>query len=255
MARSEQEKAMPRIGGSPREVMQVKTMKVVTVAASKGGCGKSTLTALLAVRAAQDGERVALLDLNYDQGSLSAWWMQRIGIDEGGDPDDPEHNPVLFRTGDNLSQTIRGIADEGFDLLIVDTAPLDLDLIELAVKLSNAVLVPVRPSPLDLMAISPVIEVCEKHRKPFGFVLSVVDNRKHTATLNATTAKALATAGPVLATQLFYDPSHITSMATGNVGFESSPKLLAEATGLWTEVKKLVATKVPILARRVGTNG
>ena len=39
-------------------------MRVIAVAASKGGVGKSTLTAALAVRAAQDGRRVGLIDMD-----------------------------------------------------------------------------------------------------------------------------------------------------------------------------------------------
>ena len=38
-------------------------MKTIAVASAKGGTGKSTITALLAVRAAQDTPRVAMMDL------------------------------------------------------------------------------------------------------------------------------------------------------------------------------------------------
>lgn len=52
-------------------------MKTVTVAATKGGSGKSTLVTLLAARAAEDRFRTAMFDLNGDQGSLSQWWIIR----------------------------------------------------------------------------------------------------------------------------------------------------------------------------------
>src|SRR5262245_53667765 len=52
-----------------------KTMKVITLAASKGGVGKTTLATALAVRAAQD-YLAALLDLD-PQESTSAWWERR----------------------------------------------------------------------------------------------------------------------------------------------------------------------------------
>ena len=50
-------------------------MKTITVAAAKGGCGKSTITTALAARAAHDSLRVARFDLNADQGNLTQWWM------------------------------------------------------------------------------------------------------------------------------------------------------------------------------------
>jgi MinD-like ATPase involved in chromosome partitioning or flagellar assembly len=59
-------------------------MKTITVASAKGGTGKSTITALLAARASQDTPRVAMMDLNFDQGSLTQWWSMR------GEPDSPK---------------------------------------------------------------------------------------------------------------------------------------------------------------------
>jgi chromosome partitioning protein len=46
--------------------------KVITVAQQKGGAGKTTLTAQLAVAFAGDGQRVALIDID-PQASLAQW--------------------------------------------------------------------------------------------------------------------------------------------------------------------------------------
>ena len=48
-------------------------MKVVTIAAAKGGSCKSTVCLSIAVGAVQEGLRVALFDLNADQGDLTKW--------------------------------------------------------------------------------------------------------------------------------------------------------------------------------------
>jgi Mrp family chromosome partitioning ATPase len=45
-------------------------MKTITVASAKGGSGKSTITSALAVRACRETLKVAMMDLNFDQGSL-----------------------------------------------------------------------------------------------------------------------------------------------------------------------------------------
>ena len=51
-------------------------MKTLVIAAQKGGAGKTTLARNLAVAAAQDGQRVLVLDLDPQQ-SLRAWWRGR----------------------------------------------------------------------------------------------------------------------------------------------------------------------------------
>ena len=51
-------------------------MRVVVLAAVKGGVGKTTLASCLAVRAAEESKRVALVDLD-PQESLVGWWERR----------------------------------------------------------------------------------------------------------------------------------------------------------------------------------
>ena len=52
-------------------------MRILTIASQKGGAGKTTLTAHLAVEAGRAGAGpVAVVDTD-PQGSLSAWWNTR----------------------------------------------------------------------------------------------------------------------------------------------------------------------------------
>jgi cellulose biosynthesis protein BcsQ len=138
-----------------------------------------------------------MLDLNADQASLTEWWVSR------GDPE----NPQLFELHGKLNEAIEAIRSEGHDWLIIDTPPLDIDLIEHAVMKSDVVIVPVRSSIFDIAAIRPVVEMCKLRRRPFGFLMSAVDNRdgKHRklneqeACRNVTTLARRATSRPLRA--------------------------------------------------------
>ena len=51
-------------------------VKIITVAQQKGGAGKTTLAAHVAISLMQTGKRVGLLDID-PQGSLTSWYNLR----------------------------------------------------------------------------------------------------------------------------------------------------------------------------------
>jgi hypothetical protein len=80
------------------------------------------------VAAVQEGLRVALFDLNADQGDLTKWLKL---------PGEPK-NPRLIEV-EHISKDIEVLRSGKFD-----TPPLDLDVIKNAIMKSDAVVVPVR---------------------------------------------------------------------------------------------------------------
>jgi chromosome partitioning protein len=202
-------------------------MKVITVAAPKGGAGKTTLVTALAARATQDSKRVGLIDLNADQGNLTQWWIAR------GEPP----NPRLFPDPGNLSQDIALLRAANWEWCILDTPPLDMDLIEMAVAVADAVVVPVRCSILDFGSIAPVVEMCKQRRKPFAFLLSAVDSKFKSLTRE--TVAALAADGPVLGTRISYRLPYINALTAGRTGPEIDKELKPEIDALWSEVRRL----------------
>src|SRR6476620_1982673 len=109
----------------------------IAVASTKGGSGKSSITAALAVQAAKEGNRVAMLDWE-PQGSLTLWWLMR------GKPD----NPRLIREEIDPPTAVRKMAGK-CDWLLLDTAPALLDQVELAVDAADFTLVPILASAFD----------------------------------------------------------------------------------------------------------
>lgn len=171
-----------------------------------------------------------MLDLNADQGNLAQWWFSR------GQPT----NPRLESEVTNITMDVAALRKSGtVEWLFIDTPPLDMDLIENAVAVSDAVVVPVKTSIFDIGAIDSIVEICKLHGKPFAFVLSAADTRFKA--LNASALAALVTEGPVFGTRISYRLPYINALTAGKVGPEIDKELWPEADALWSEVKALAS--------------
>jgi chromosome partitioning protein len=206
-------------------------MKTVTVASAKGGSGKSTLVSALAARATFDTVHVAMMDLNFDQASLTNWWHVRRS----------PMWPRLISDVENIPRAVRKLAAKGrCDFLFIDTPPANMDLIEQSIAVADAVLIPVRSGFFDIMAVQPVIEMAKERRKPFAFVLNAVDGRFKILTKQ--TAVALEDMGPTLKTHMSYRQPYIHALLAGKTGPEIDKDLKPEIDNLWSEVRHLAET-------------
>jgi len=198
-------------------------MIIVTVASSKGGVGKSTLASALAVRASMDGKRVALIDADL-QGSLKFWWHAR------GEPDNPQ-----LREVDCTAEGLALVAAEGWDWVFIDTPPALVEDIQQAVSVADFVLMPARPSALDLMAIGTSVQICAECEKPYAFVLNQADAKWQ---LSASAAKELASYGPMLATVISFRLAYAAAATRGRSGpeVERGNACAAEIDALWVEL-------------------
>lgn len=216
-------------------------MQVIVVASPKGGSGKTTLASALAVRATVESGRVAMFDLNSDQGNLTQWWVLR------GEP----MNPRLIDV-EHITRDIEVLRASRFEWLIIDTPPLELDIIENAVLKADVVLIPVRASIFDIGSITPVVEMCRERHKPYAFVLSAVDSRFKKLTERA--MAALISEGPICATRISYRQAYISALTGGKAGQEVEEDLRPEIDSLWGEVKRL-ASSAPLAVRSRVANG
>lgn len=203
------------------------TTRVLAVAASKGGVGKSTLSAALAVRASKEG-RVAIIDAD-EQSSLRDWWTWR------GKP----NNPQLLEM-DCEPEALELIYAEGFDWLIIDTPPAIIRAITNAVQLADLVLIPTRPSPLDLEALKVTLAITEQQKKPHVFILNQADAASK---LTSTVASTLKETGDLLTPFIAQRPAYVRAMITGRTGPEiaGGGACATEIDALWESVKRRVA--------------
>ncbi|MFC7695005.1 division plane positioning ATPase MipZ [Paeniroseomonas aquatica] len=139
----------------------------MSMVSTKGGCGKTTLTAHLAVEAERVGAGpVAVIDAD-PQASLARWWNTRVA-----------ETPVFVQTTlADLPQRIAELRAASVRLVLIDTPGADVSHTRAIVRLSDLVLVPSRPSPLDLGTLGSTVEMIEAESTPLLFVLNAVTPR------------------------------------------------------------------------------
>jgi chromosome partitioning protein len=206
-------------------------MHTIVVGATKGGVGKSTLAAALGVAAVAAGYRVVILDVD-DQGSLVDWYHTRKAC--GGATE-----PRVLELERHIDVAVERAAEEGIDFLIIDTPPGSLRETMQAIELANFVLIPVRPSPIDTLAIKAMAEACEKAGVIFCFVLNATKPR---SVMTQGAREMLKPLGPVLDIEIADRQVYASAMLTGATALEKEPNGPAaqEIALLWQEIEKRV---------------
>ncbi len=147
--------------------------KIITVAQQKGGAGKTTISAHLAVVLAQKGLKVAVLDTD-PQASLTEWHKireKRFGEGFTG---------LTFMTisGWRLGSEISRLR-KSFDAIVIDSPPHTETEARTAIRYANLIVIPVQPSPTDLWATQATVDIAKGENVPFLVVLNrVMPNTK-----------------------------------------------------------------------------
>ncbi len=141
-------------------------MHRVSLISQKGGAGKSTLAIHLAAEAAARGRRALLIDLD-PQGNALRWAARR-----GDLPPDVAAESVAALEG-----VQRDAEREGYDLLVLDTAPNADSTALRAAQMAELVLIPCRPSQFDLEAIRATLDLCALAQRPSRVVLNAAPVR------------------------------------------------------------------------------
>jgi len=171
-------------------------LHIITLAAQKGGVGKTTLAVNLAVAAQLAGLKTALFDLD-PQESATAWSERRKA-------ELPHVEPISAR---RLNQAVDAAEANGFDLTVIDTPPAAGAEVVAAAQRADLVLIPCRPSLVDLDAIKRTAQLITTTGRSAFVVLNAAPP---TATALLDDARALAentglkVAGPVLRERSVY---------------------------------------------------
>lgn len=127
--------------------------KIIAVLNQKGGSGKTTLATHLARLLVLEGQSALLVDSD-PQGSARDWHAAGEG----------ELLPVVGLDRPTLDKGIRSVAGD-HDWVIIDGAPQAQELAVAALKVADAVLIPVQPSPYDVWATNDLVELIKTRQE------------------------------------------------------------------------------------------
>lgn len=138
-------------------------MQTIALVSQKGGAGKTTLALHLAVAWQQAGRNTAVIDLD-PQASAANWADRR------------EANLPVVRSAhaSRLEQELKEVRGAGGEIVVLDTAPHSDAVILGAAKVADLVVVPCRPSILDLEALAGTLELVSITPVPVLAVLNAV---------------------------------------------------------------------------------
>ncbi|PKU25944.1 cobyrinic acid a,c-diamide synthase [Telmatospirillum siberiense] len=200
------------------------TAKTVAIAQQKGGAGKTTIAVQLGVAWALAGYRVAMLDVD-PQGSMSAWHGLRKTAGTV---------PALF-VGDipgwKLSTEIDRLKND-YDVLLLDTPPHAETDARVAVRAASLILVPLQPSPVDLWATKPTLELAKREKGAALLLLNRAPARGKL--LDHVRARISEEGLPLARTVLGNRSAFAASMMEGKGVVETHPKSAAA-----TEIQEL----------------
>ena len=205
-------------------------MRTIAFLTQKGGAGKTTLAASLAVAAAGAGERVVALDFD-PQASLARWGKRRESANA-------RHivvvEPLEYDRLPRLGMMIERLRAAGFTLLVFDTPGAHTGALGLVAECADLCLLPARPTLLDIEATAATFAAVQAAKRRAAFVLNQCpplprSSRASEAAKDLTQLGVLAE--PMLAARIDYQDA----VAAGLGVTEHAPdgRAAQEIEGLW----------------------
>ncbi len=142
-----------------------KKAHIIVVSNEKGGTGKSTISMHLAVSLMMEGFRVAVVDLDGRQGTLSKYIANRIKFCHHRNLKLPvpelvtyapqEDSDLILASKENINRRIKELSGE-FDAVIIDTPGTKNYLFEEAHRHADTLITPMTDSLIDLNVMADI---------------------------------------------------------------------------------------------------
>ena len=209
-------------------------MNIIALVAQKGGCGKTTLATNLSVAAVNEGCKTLLVDLDT-QKTATQWWEARDA-----------NSPILVHTSyQELDQALALAHDQGFELVLIDTAGRDDLMNTKASAVAHFCLIPCQPTLEDMRAQAITVNLVKRQQKPAAFVLTRcgVHGSRIDSAKKGLAVYGLPVAPIAIVNRTAYPDAYVVSL--GVCEYEPDGKAAHEINSLWfwlkSKVKRLAA--------------
>jgi chromosome partitioning protein len=209
-------------------------MRTIALLTQKGGAGKTTLAASLAVAAAHAGERVIALDLD-PQASLSRWGKYR---ETARAPNKVMIEQLESERLPRLRAILEGLAGVGFTLAVFDTAGADSAAARFVTEIADLCLLPTRPTRLDVEATAATFRAVFLAKRKAAFVLNQCPPT-YRSSRTSDSAKGLTNLGvlaePMLCARVDFQDAN--SAGLGVTEYARGSRAAEEIEALWSWIR------------------
>jgi chromosome partitioning protein len=212
-------------------------MRTIAFITQKGGAGKTTLAASVAVAAAGAGEKVIAFDLDL-QASLVRWGKRRK---DAYAPTGVLVEPLEVERLPRIRKIVKGVADAGFTLAIFDTACGDGKTAGMVAEAADLCLLPARPTCLDVEATATTFRSLFLAKRSAAFVLNQCPptHRSSRADQAASGLQRLGLLAPMLASRIDFQDAMAAGL--GVTEYASDGKSAQEVKALWSWIRDCLA--------------
>ncbi|WP_444997673.1 AAA family ATPase [Aliikangiella sp. IMCC44359] len=220
------------------------TAKIISIAQAKGGVGKSTICANLAVTFSQSS-KVLMIDCDPPQNSLSAWFAIRVNLYE---------DTGLHIEQAATSAQLVGLIEknkEKYDYILIDGAPHVNAVVRTMLLLSNLIIIPLAPSSVEIWSFATfetLIEKAESLNKSLKTKICWNRVRRRVKSseevIDSVAKESKLTA---LKNQLTFRVAYMDSFAEGCSVYEwTDPVASAEIWSLSSAIKRVINKVEPV---------
>jgi chromosome partitioning protein len=206
-------------------------MRTVAMVTQKGGSGKSTLSACLAVAAQEAGERVFLIDMD-PQKSLTKWCRRRAD----------KNLPIECVSAGKLPDAIAALEKSKVTLVIIDTPATETPASDAAMKAADLCLIPARPTIFDIWASESTRGKLKTMGKEFAFILNQCPAMQESQRVTDGAAALESMGGllrPLIASRVAYQEA--AREGRGTTELDPDGKAAEETRQLWASLKRRLA--------------
>jgi chromosome partitioning protein len=199
-------------------------VEVYSFISQKGGTGKSTLARQFAVLSGLS----FLIDRDPQQ-TTAKWWNRRRELSPA--PDFPD---LIDLNSSTLTAAVDALRRKPDGLTFIDTRPAVDEPVAEAARVSDLVIIPVRPSPDDLEAVGETLRIIRRLNKPAVIVVNAAKTGARALSARAALSRYPVPCCPVhIADRTVYLDAALEGRGVGEMRGHSAQEALGELRKAW----------------------